>query len=308
MVQIRKELPYVTSYPTEHLPGIINPIRRRLNTKILNIDTRFRDNYYSSSSTNFNVSLPLTINNVLSIKLNTFEMPSTFFAVSTKYGNNFFNITINGITNIVTIPDGNYTYETIAQVINNSLQLLGGDFAHINFMINANNGSGSGRMIVGLDGTIPSTNFELNFQSDILGNEDRNTPLPLKLGWMLGFRNGIYINNQNYVSEGIVDVSGPRYFFLVIDDYNNNVNNNFYSAFNSSILNKNILAKIVLQTNAMSILLENNLNLITTPREYYGPVNIQNLNIQLLDEYGRVVDLNNMDYSFCLTFTTSYDI
>jgi hypothetical protein len=32
------------------------------------------------------------------------------------------------------------------------------------------------------------------------------------------------------------------------------------------------------------------------------------MNIQLLDEYGRVVDLNNMDFSFCLTLVTAYDI
>jgi hypothetical protein len=28
----------------------------------------------------------------------------------------------------------------------------------------------------------------------------------------------------------------------------------------------------------------------------------------LLDEYGRVLDINNMDYSFCLTLITAYDI
>jgi hypothetical protein len=308
MIQIKKEQPYITSFPTEYLPGIINPIRKRTNKKILNIDTRFRENYYASSASNFNITLPITLNNVLSMQLNTIELPVTFFGVSKNYGNNFLNITINGVSNVVIIPDGNYTYNTIAQVINNALDLLGPNFAAIEFMINASNGTGSGRMMVGLDGSIPVINFELNFQADISGIEDKNTPLPLKLGWMLGFRNGIYINNSNYVSEGIVDVSGPRYFFLAIDDYNNSVNNNFFSAFNSSILNKNILAKICLQAQSFNILFENNLSLITTPREYFGPVNIQNLNIQLLDEYGRVIDLNNMDYSFCLTFTTAYDI
>jgi hypothetical protein len=28
----------------------------------------------------------------------------------------------------------------------------------------------------------------------------------------------------------------------------------------------------------------------------------------LLDEYGRIVDLNNMDFSFCINLTTVYDI
>jgi hypothetical protein len=95
---------------------------------------------------------------------------------------------------------------------------------------------------------------------------------------------------------------------LVVDDYNNNVNDGFYAAFTSSILNKNILARISLQGSVFNILSQNNLNLITTPRQYFGPVDIQKLNIQLLDEYGRVLDLNNMDYSFCLTFQTVYDL
>ena len=44
-------------------------------------------------------------------------------------------------------------------------------------------------------------------------------------------------------------------------------------------------------------------------KKYYNQLqNINNLNIQLLDEYGRILDLNNTDYSFCLTLQSSYDI
>jgi hypothetical protein len=125
---------------------------------------------------------------------------------------------------------------------------------------------------------------------------------------MLGFRNGLYVGNINYISEGIIDTKGSKYLFLVVDDHNNNVNNGFYSAFNQSVLNNNILARISLQTPIYQTLGQNNLSLVTTPREYFGPVNLTNLHIQLLDEYGRVVNLNNMDYSFCLTLTTVYDI
>jgi len=159
------------------------------------------------------------------------------------------------------------------------------------------------------DSSYFGTNFALNFQANIDGNDDRNTPLPMKFGWLLGFRNGIYENNQNYVAEGVVDLNGPRYLYLVLDDYNNSVSNNFYSAFNSSILNKNILARIsVLPTTPFSILAQNNLNVVSISREYFGPIDLQHMNVQLLDEYGRILDLNNMDYSFCLTLTTVYDI
>ena len=103
--------------------------------------------------------------------------------------------------------------------------------------------------MVGFNGNqTPNSTLELNFQFDRFGIDDRSNPLPLKLGWLLGFRNGVYTNNINYVSEGLLDVSGPKYLYLVVDDYNTSVNNNFYSLFNSSLLNKNILARISLQT------------------------------------------------------------
>jgi hypothetical protein len=308
MVQVRPEKPYLSSYPSEFFPGVINPIKKRTIRKNLNIDTKFRENYYSSPSTNFNFTLPTTFNDVLQMQLSAIELPTTYFVISKQYGNNFFTLSVNGSTKVINIPDGNYNQDTIMTAINNQLSLAGSPFNLIAFVINLTDGTGSGQTLVGeiTSGTV--TSIELNFQADRYGVEDRNTPLPLKFGWFLGFRNGIYVNNLNYVSEGIADITGPKYLFLVVDDYNNSVNNNFYGAFNSSILNKNILARISLQSSTFDILEQNNLNLITTPREYFGPVNIQTMNIQLLDEYGRVVNLNNMDFSFCLTLTTVYDI
>ena len=41
-------------------------------------------------------------------------------------------------------------------------------------------------------------------------------------------------------------------------------------------------------------------------RNYFGPVDIQKLRIQLLDEYGRIIQLNNMDWSCALTFEVLY--
>jgi hypothetical protein len=242
------------------------------------------------------------------MQLTSLELPTTYYNVSKQYGNNFFSITANTSTTVVTIPDGNYTYDGIVNIIYTQLTNLGAPFNEVVFLLNINNSSGSGQMMVGLIPASTITSLSLNFQADRFGIDDRSTPLPLKFGWMLGFRNGIYENNLNYVSEGIVDVTGPRYIYLVVDDHNNNVNNGFYSAFNSSLLNNNILARISLQSRFFDVQISNNLNIVTTPREYFGPVNIKNINIQLLDEYGRIMDINNMDYSFCLTLITAYDI
>ena len=310
MLQVREEKPYLSSFPSEFFPGIINPLKKRTIRRNLNIDSRFRDNYYTTQPSNFNVILPTNINDVLQMQLSAIELPTTYYVVSKQYGNHFFTIEANGLDgHVVTIPDGNYNQTTIMDAINNQLSLLQPPYNQILFSVNLLNGiTGSAQTIVGFTDLSGNSTITLNFQADRFGADDRNTPLPLKFGWLLGFRNGIYVNNANYVSEGVVNVTGPNYFFLVVDDYKNSVNNNFYSAFNSSILNKNILARISLQSNTFNVLEQNNLSLITTPREYFGPVDIQTLNIQLLDEYGRVVDLNNMDMSFCLTLIVTYDL
>jgi hypothetical protein len=309
MVQVRQEKPYLSSFPSEFFPGIINPLKKRTIKKNLNIDTRFRENYYSSTSTNFNLNLPININNIVQMQLSAIELPTTYYVISKQYGNNFFSLSVNGSTTIVTIPSGNYDQTTIMTTINNQLFLLGAPYNLVAFVLNLTNGTtGSGQVMVGeiTAGTV--TSMELDFQTDKNGIDDRGTPLPLKLGWLLGFRSGNYVNNLNYVSEGVLDISGPKYLYLVLDDYNNNVNNNFYSAFNSSILNKNILARISLQANPFNTLQQNNLNIVTTPRDYFGPINLQIMNVQLLDEYGRILDINNMDFSFCITLTTVYDL
>jgi hypothetical protein len=318
MVQVDSHTPFNLSYPSPYFKGIINPLKRRTRVENLIIDTRFRENYYNSSPTNFNLQLPMVIENVFTMQLSAIELPNTFYTISKQYNNNFFSIIINyqdGISEgkVITIPDGNYDYTSLQASINNQLYILEGNFQYINFLINISNNNGSGQMMVGIDSEIPSSveisSLELNFQADRFGYDDRNTPLPLKLGWLMGFRNGIYTNNLNYVSEAVVDVTGPRYLYLVVDDFNNSNNNGlFYTAFNSSLLNKNTIGRISLQSQLFSILIENNNNLITTPREYFGPVNIRNLQIQLLDEYGRIVDLNYMDFSFSLTLTIKYDI
>ena len=211
---------------------------------------------------------------------------------------------------MIEIPEGNYDYTGLETALNNELSILGAPYSNIVFQINiTNNTNGTGQMLVGLDtSTNPTFNFELDFQKDRSGLNNYTLPLTLKLGWVMGFRNGKYINNQNYISEGIVDLTGSRYLYLVIDDYNTSVNNSFYSIFNESLLNKNILARISLSGGSFTVVSQNNLNITTTPREYFGPVNLQNINVQLLDTYGRIVDLNSMDFSFCLNLTIIYDI
>ena len=310
--------PYVYGYGMEFFPGNINPLDKRILKKILNIDTRFRENYYTTTSSNFQIDLPGTFNQVVFLELAAIEFPASFYTVSKVFGNNFFTLEIEGNEPlVVTVPDGNYDYLSFQTYVNNYLTSSVTPYNKIQIQADIENVTtslelvgGSQRMLFG--STDGLTSFSINFLTDKYGNEDRQTPLPLKLGWLLGFREGYYENALTYVSEGLVSLIGPRYFYLVVDDYNNNVSDGFYSAFNSSILNKNILARI--SVNGASLYSTNiNIsqfagNLVVAPRHYFGPVNVSKLKIQMLDEYGRILDFNNMDYSIVLSYLVVYDL
>lgn len=313
---------YGLSFSQKEFPGIINPLEKRVLTKNLNIDSRFRENYFSSLSTDFHIDLPLRFKSVISTIVTTIEIPLSFHIFSNTYNNNYFTLIVNGLSLVIILPNGNYSATSLIQYINNYLiEVAEKDsdyelFQYILFTLDYfvdsdSNRSGSFRTIVSINSSYNDEepiNFQLDFSSNKDGINDKNTPLPLKMGWIMGFRLGFYENNNNYVSEGLMDVGGPRYFYLIVNDYNNNVDDGFYGAFNSSILNKNILARIGLYQNDLVLTSSSALSVINSRRIYFGPVVVQKLHVQLVDEYGRIVDLNNMDFSFVLTMEYIYNI
>jgi len=312
---------YMPTHPSEYFPGWVNPVKKRNRNIVLNIDTRFRESYYVTQSSNFHINLPMKINSVVNMQLSAIEFPPTaFYSVSKMLGNNFFWLRAGSDAAgdleeiVVIVPDGNFTASDAVDLINKFLQTLT-TYTYLQYIYfsvneNATATSGSSQLLVAVNESYPfgtPFNFIIDLQADITGAPDYSTPLPLKLGWKLGFRNGIYINNSAYISEGVLNLAGASYLYLAIDDYNNAANT-FFSAFNESLLNKNIIARVAVQSSVSFAVTFSNIGLITTPREYYGPVNIEKMQIQMLDEYGRIINLNNMDYSFCLTFTTGEDV
>ena len=148
-----------------------------------------------------------------------------------------------------------------------------------------------------------------------------------KLGWQLGFRNKTIIldgsndlldydnglNIAKIFSRTICYINYPRYIYIAIDDFQAS-SRNYFSIASESIIAPNIIGRI----NILSLLEEktafrqaaapgdfiyNNKHV----REYFGPTDITKLKVSLLDEYGRPFTLNNMDWSFILSFECFYN-
>jgi len=350
-------------------PGIINPIRYTTIKRALNIDSRFRPNYYQTSSSDQRLTLPYKFENVINMRLASIEIPLSYYAISRALGNNSMVISwdISGNDPAakhfvrITLPDGNYETainETtgatlIESAMNAALRdpnqdILGGGQTIISdpsFSLVYTVDHTSGRSIFAIDpsgitdfsGVIHSTPNHLRFRilmsvngnqtdTDLIARDLETEPLPLYLGWQLGYRTNIYDSGPPFdvsgvgmvpptpvISEGLCYIKGPQYLFVAIDDYNNNVNNYYVSAYTDSINNNNILARINLasiqQSNGVYQTGEDDgfSTQINRSRNYFGPVNIEKLRITLYDEYGRIVNLNNMDWSCALMFEQVYD-
>jgi hypothetical protein len=130
----------------------------------------------------------------------------------------------------------------------------------------------------------------------------------MRAGYVFGFKNSSYTGLKTYTSEGILNPSPINYVYLAIEDFNQNVNNSFISAMSDTVSSSDIIARITVGDNYFSVINETNKSIITEPREYFGPVDISRLRIRIYDEYGRILDMNNADYSFCLTMKQIYNL
>tara|TARA_Y100001958_G_scaffold160010_2_gene165172 strand:- start:5528 stop:6898 length:1371 start_codon:yes stop_codon:yes gene_type:complete len=323
--------------------GYMNPINVRTIEQSLNIDSRFRKNYYTTQSTNFSVTLPEPQKNVVKMSVDSIEFPLSYYAISANNKNNTFVViesaASESCTNIkgnawrVTLPDGNYEpswmQENMAMPFEEAMTnaLAEAEYGTVNddgtftaptpptttpcpltFVIDRTSGKS---IFTG------SSVYTIRFNVDIDGNLSMTENIQIRLGWLLGFRAAQYISSStspcSIVSEGICYPAGPTYGFLSINDYQNNTAPVFLQAFSQSLLDNNIILKMNLSTElgGNTVYKSSDTSAITSierkQREYFGPVNIQKLDVALYDEYGRIIDLNNMDMSLTLRFEKLYD-
>lgn len=335
--------------------GLLNPINVRTITQNINIDSRFRPNYYGSISTNFSILLPFTQKNVVKMRLSSIEVPMTYHAISKSSGNSTcLIIDSNIITNcwLVILPDGNYeqswsdqtTASFIETAMNNAIATATpGTINIITGKVTLNGGTQpkinplkdlcftldrvSGRSVfaipqAGSNSTVFTKGFTVRFNIDTDGNLNLESNIQLRLGWQLGFRSAQYICGGGGVngvgagaclSEGICLITGPRYGFISIEDFQMNTAPSYIVAYANSILQNNVIARVNLasvQADVGVYQVSNDLGLdnqMGRTREYFGAVDIQKLHVSIYDEYGRIINLNNMDWSFTLEFEKLYD-
>ena len=158
-------------------------------------------------------------------------------------------------------------------------------------------------------------NYTIDYIKELYNTND-TFGINSKLGWLFGFRNEKIIidtiQQEDYTrfgkiySDGVVNLLGPRYFYLCINDFNNNYNKTFISSNENDIVKDNVFARVNNQGTPFSVVPNSSYQITTVPRYYFGPVDIEKIQIKIVDEYNRIIDLNGSDISLTLTLTCIY--
>lgn len=295
--------PRVSQY-NNHM--VMTNVSKQTRKKFINIDTKFCDEYANNRTNpgnpsynvaNYNITLPEKINDVKSMSVRNVEIPITFYNISASAGNNFFQITrtSNSASYMITLDDGQYDVSSLASSINAKMDAIS-DISFVNFSISNNISQFS----------CSANAYTIQFAVSSTGTFDKYN-VKSKLGWMLGYRNIAYgiTTSASVRSESIVNLLGSKYLYLAIDEFSKGNQTSFISSLAGSQINKYIIGKIILNKATFpfgTILPANNYDgyLMTDKRTYNGKIDIQKLNVQLLDENGSLVNLNGIDFSFCI--------
>ena len=91
-------------------------------------------------------------------------------------------------------------------------------------------------------------------------------------------------------------------------DFNKNRNDNNIIFLDNSFIDKDILGKIYLRDGKFHVNVDDSDGEGSLKkREFNGPVDFERIHLKLLDEYGNIIYLNNMDFSFALEFEILYE-
>jgi len=303
VVQERREKELESIYISPVNQGVVNDLKRNITTSQLSIDTKFRKNYFSSKSSNFTINLATPLKNVISMKMSSMEIANIQHVISETLGTNGFKVTKtpssgSSVTATIKVPSGNYdttTLESTLTGVSTDVNTLA--YAGCSISINSNT------MRATISGSSNGDRLELDFQNLV----HQNAPPMKTLGWALGFRKRHYKGQQSYTGEGTVDLAGCKYIFLCINDFKNTTQDVCTILYENSFLRKHILARIPMREGKGAVLFDDPSDKITKKRHYFGPVNIDKLHIQLIDEYGMEIDMNYNDYSFALEFDILYE-
>ena len=238
----------------------LNPNLENTTTRLINLDSQYRQSSVETDlSTDYTLDLTEPLLNTLSLKLYSYQIPYSWYAVDAYNGTNCFWIVFldasgdpyfftdaSGVSKPgvnISIESGNYDMNSFTTAINTSLQSAG--FTTIpnatlsSYPVSISGASGKMTMnLWGLTFTHNATTYQVDASTNVVFFDPTATltcflgcsqqlNINQTLGWIMGYRVPyIQVDPSGNKAPAVVDLYGPKYLILAIDDYNQNHINN----------------------------------------------------------------------------------
>ena len=224
--------------------GVLNPLARRTVTKVITIDSMFREKYDYTSSNKFNWNLSTSENKVVSMKLISVELPVMWYDIVDKNHANEITITLCNLKKydfkpqVVTlyVPPGNYNNDDMEAVINKLFENNRKGLEYLIFDIDPTTTLSSIRLASDLDTNeeriytnildntsdeySPNFSFKVSFFDDSSYRksgdsnfDDMNIMFCKTIGWYMGFRNTSYEITRNNTYTEYIRTTNPKHVY-----------------------------------------------------------------------------------------------
>lgn len=196
----------------------LNPIKREVISRVLTINTKYRNNYYGTKSSDFTFTIPNPIKNVTALKISNAELQNTYYPVSNYLKTNFFYLKLNNLgsgsvssgTYKIELPDGTYNSTTMTDELNGTnnfgfaaAKFEDGSSVDLSSIIIATLDSRTQKIIIGFANV--SFKSDYKFDIDFIIPDDPERDISRNLGWMLGYKKEYYSFDENVVSNKVID-------------------------------------------------------------------------------------------------------
>jgi len=278
---------------------------------LINIDSRFRNKQIYNNAGKFSYQISEKIKNCKYIRLSSFEFPNLYFTFTEKKNNISFKLISKNKEYKVTIAEGYYASDSLLLEVQEQFDKAN-LYMNTEFKIlfNYNNG------FCTIDNE--ASQFRVEFS---------NSPsIYPSLGYQLGFRKDKYSSSAlviggsavySITSESQLDTLVDQYLFLKLNDYGvifHDYEDILTKDSSGEIIgrekyvgDKNVFAKIILNTNKAEQVFDNGSNFLTKSYIFRQPIDLDRFTISLTDPRGNVIDMVHMDFSLTLEIGIIYD-
>lgn len=221
----------------------LNPNLTNTTNRIISLDSQYRQvTGVRSVSTDYTLDLTEPLINVLSLRPYSFQVPYNWYTITTQNSCFFLTFADSGISITISIESGNYTSSSFVTSLISSLKNAGITFPSTTetpvsyssitgkltlflyggeYIETLDDGT---EVIHTIDDTTVITFYDpTNNLSCFNGACDHTHVINQTLGWLMGFRVPYEnVNSYGNLAYGILNLVGPKYLIVVLDDFNQN--------------------------------------------------------------------------------------